>query len=157
MAQQEIDIAKLPTVHGTVHILLSKWYPEPVNSLGEKCKEVLEHKGVRCITHRLPGTLEFGFAAQRLCRLKPAPDAIICLGVVVKGDTLHFEVIVNEATRALGEVSRETGVPIINEILPVLCLADASVRCGDNGLNKGIEAAAAAIEIIHWRKKISPL
>lgn len=157
MVQQAIDIAALPEVRGTVHILLSKWYPDLVRSLCQKCTEVLEAKGVRYVTHRLPGTLEFGFAAQHLCRLDPAPDAIICLGVVVKGDTFHFEMIVNEAGRALGAVSRDTGIPIINEVLPVRCLAEANARCGDDEFNKGIEAAAAAIEIIHWQKENSPL
>ena len=79
-------------------------------------------------------------------------DAVVCLGVVLKGDTMHFEMIIDEVVRGLGEVSRQGRVPIINEILPVTDLAQAKSRAADDGLNKGIEAAVAAIEIIAWRR-----
>ena len=106
------------------------------------------------VTHTLPGTLEFPFAASEVVQANPEVDAIVCLGVVLKGDTYHFEMIIDECVRGLGEVSRAARVPIVNEVLPVTELADAEARAGDDGFNKGIEAAAAAIEIIHWRRQL---
>lgn len=157
--QQAIDITALPDLEGgaSVVILCSKWYTDIVGSLLEKCREVLQRKGVDDITvHTLPGTLEFPFAANEVVHANPDVDAIICLGVVLKGDTYHFEMIIDECVRGLGEVSRSARVPIVNEVLPVNELAHAEARAADDEFNKGIEAAAAAIEIIHWRRRFAP-
>ena len=153
--QQAIDIDALPRLAAPtrVAILRSKWYGEIVGALHDRCVEVLEAKGVdRIESHTLPGSFEFPYAANELAHGERKPDAIICLGVVLKGDTYHFEMIVDECVRGLGEVSRAMRVPIINEVLPVTDIAQAESRAADDPFNKGIEAAAAAIEIIHWRR-----
>ena len=153
--QQAIDIDALPrlTAPTRVVILRSKWYADIIAGLHAKCVEVLTAKGVDEIaTHTLPGSFEFPFAANELINAQDRPDAIICLGVVLKGDTYHFEMIVDECVRGLGAVSRAARVPIINEVLPVTDIAQAESRAADDEFNKGIEAAAAAIEIIHWRR-----
>ena len=167
--QQAIDVAALPNVpHANVVILRSKWYAEIVDSLHAKCVATLAAKQVKNVaTHVLPGSFEFPIAAETLMRRAypngpwhaphrsySRPSAIICLGVVLKGDTYHFEMIVDECVRGLGSVSRKYGVPIINEVLPVTDIAQAEARAADDEFNKGIEAAAAAIEIIHWRGKL---
>ena len=157
--QQAIDVAALPDVPwAKVVILRSKWYAEIVDLLHAKCVETLAAKKVKSVaTHVLPGSFEFPIAAQLLMQrdedsaFRSPPDAIICLGVVLKGDTYHFEMIVDECVRGLGAVARKFGVPIINEVLPVTDIAQAEARAADDEFNKGIEAAAAAIEIIHWR------
>lgn len=153
--QQAIDIDALPTVTGArIAILRSKWYADIVQSLASKCRAVLDAKGIDDIEeHILPGCFEFPYAANELARTKTL-DAIICLGVVLKGDTFHFEMIIDECVRGLGEVSRATRIPIINEILPVAELAQAQARAAPDQFNKGIEAAAAAVEIIHWRRQL---
>ena len=153
--QQAIDIDALPrlTAPTRVVILRSKWYADIVASLHGKCVEVLTAKGVDdIVTHTLPGSFEFPFAANELINAQDRPDAIICLGVVLKGDTYHFEMIVDECVRGLGAVSRAARIPIINEVLPVTDIAQAESRARDDEFNKGIEAAAAAIEIVHWRR-----
>ena len=151
--QQAIDIAALPALPAArVAILCSKWYGEIVAGLRDKCVGVLREKGVVAECHMLPGCFEFPFAANERAKREPKPDAIICLGVIVKGDTYHFEMIADECVRGLGAVSRAERVPIINEVLPVSDIAQARARAGDDGANKGIEAAAAAIEIIAWRR-----
>ncbi len=154
MAQNVVDTSNLPRVTGArVAVLTSKWYGDVVGSLRDRCVEVLNNNGVTDVTsHTLPGCLEFPYAANELIRDDPEIDAIVCLGVVLKGDTMHFEMIVDEVVRGLGEVSRQGRVPIINEILPVTELAQARMRAADDELNKGIEAAVAAIEIIAWRQ-----
>ena len=167
--QQAIDVAALPNVHDAkVVILRSKWYAEIIDSLHAKCVATLAAKQVKDVTtHVLPGSFEFPIAAETLMRRvypngpwnaprprKSGPSAIICLGVVLKGDTYHFEMIVDECVRGLGSVSRKYCVPIINEVLPVTDIAQAEARAADDEFNKGIEAAAAAIEIIHWRRSL---
>lgn len=167
--QQAIDVAALPNVpFARMVVLRSKWYAEIIDSLHAKCVATLEAKGVRDITtHVLPGSFEFPIAAETLMRqlyhsgpaARPSMgqtpiSAIICLGVVLKGDTYHFEMIVDECVRGLGAVSRKYNVPIINEVLPVTDIGQAEARAADDEFNKGIEAAAAAIEIAHWRQAI---
>ena len=157
MAQQALDISTLPEIDGArIAILLSKWYADHVQSLHDKCVEVLRAKGVTDITvHTLPGTFEFPYAAGELAAADPDIDAMICFSVVLKGDTMHFEMIVDECVRGLGEVSRRARIPIINEILPVTDITQAEIRTADDEFNKGIEAAAAAIEIIHWSRSLT--
>lgn len=156
--QEAINVDALPRIDGAeVVVLRSKWYADIVESMYAACARVLEAKGVRQTGYVLPGCYEFPFAANELCRTPSDLGAVICLGVVLKGETAHFEMIVNECVRGLGEVSRRQRMPIINEILPVTDLVQARARAGDDNLNKGIEAAAAAIEIIHWQRELGIL
>ena len=152
MAQQRIETDSLPRVtDARVEILTSKWYPDHVKSMRDACLRVLKQRGVSDVNvHVLPGTMEFPFAASVLAQRTQAPDAIICLSIVVQGETRHFDMIIDEVARGLGAVSRETHVPIINEILPVTDMDQATARTADDEFNKGIEAAAAALEMIAW-------
>jgi len=152
-----VDLSGLPRVNnpGTIHILCSKWYPEFVQSLSSTCERVLrEHGYSRVVVHTLPGSLELPLAARDLLaedRDKNI-DAIICFGVIVKGETYHFEMISNECIRGLGDVMHEFRRPIIVEVIPVMDIAHAAARSADDEFNKGIEAAVAAIEMVAWRQ-----
>ena len=156
MAQAAIDTSKLPRIEGSrIAVLLSKWYPEHVQSMRDKCIELLNKQGAsRIDQHVLPGTLEFPFAAQQLVRRYDDLDAIVCLSVVLEGDTKHFDLIMQACAQGLTSVGRDSGVPVINEILPVTDISQAIARCGDDEFNKGIEAGAAAIEMISWCRKL---
>lgn len=154
--QQALDVSALPKVEGArVAILRSKWYADMIERMHSRCVAVLEGAGVEQVdTHVLPGCLEMPLAASELLR-RPGHgiEAIICLGIVLKGDTMHFEMIVDECARGLGEVSRLRGTPILNEVIPVTDIAQAESRTADDEFNKGIEAAAAAVEIIDWKRR----
>ncbi len=121
----------------------------------EACIRVLAQAGYTKIdVHTLPGSLEVPLAARDLLAEDSAGhiDAVICFGVIVKGDTLHFEMISQESMRALGAVMHEFRKPVIVEILPVFTEQQAIDRASDDDFNKGIEAAVAAIEMIAWRR-----
>jgi 6,7-dimethyl-8-ribityllumazine synthase len=154
-------ITGLPVVEnpGIVHILCSKWYPEIVQSLASTCERVLRGNGYqRIVTHTLPGSLELPLAARDLLAEDKAGeiDAIICFGVIVKGETYHFEMISNECIRGLGEVMHAFRRPVIVEVIPVTDIAHAQARSADDEFNKGIEAAVAAIEMVAWRRQHAP-
>jgi 6,7-dimethyl-8-ribityllumazine synthase len=96
----------------------------------------------------VPGAFEVPVAARRLAG-GGGVDAVICLGAVIRGETAHFELVANEAARGIADVSRETGVPCIFEILATEDLEQARSRAGGSHGNKGWEAAASALEMVH--------
>lgn len=156
--QTAVDVSGLPAIDnpGRIAILKSKWYPEYVESMADACEEVLRQYGYSDVEqHTLPGSLELPLAARDLLAedTEGKIDALVCFGVIVKGATLHFEMISYESMRGLGRVMEDFRRPIVVEILPVFDIKDAAERSADDELNKGIEAAAAAIEMVAWRRK----
>jgi 6,7-dimethyl-8-ribityllumazine synthase len=160
MAMTRVDLSRLPAIDnpGRIAILKSKWYPELVGSMASVCEGVLRSAGYQRIdAHTLPGSLELPLAAADLLATDPLKeiDAIICFGVIVKGETLHFEMICNECMRGLGAISLQYRRPVVVEVLPVFDIEHARARAGDDEQNKGYEAAAAALEMIAWRRRIN--
>jgi 6,7-dimethyl-8-ribityllumazine synthase len=152
-----VDISSLPPIAnpGRIAILKSKWYPEFVENMADHCTALLTDHGYEHIDHHtLPGSLELPLAARDLLAedTEKEIDAIICFGVIIKGDTLHFEMISEESMRGLGQVMHDFRRPVVVEILPVFEVKQAEDRAGNNEFNKGIEAAVAAIEMVAWRR-----
>ena len=103
---------------------------------------------------RVPGAFEISIAARELAETKKY-DAIICLGCLLRGDTAHYDVIVNEVTRGIGQSAQETGVPHAFGVLTCETLEQAIDRAGLKIGNKGFEAALAAVEMASLREAIS--
>ena len=97
-------------------------------------------------TVRVPGAFEIPSAARMLALTKKY-DAIICVGCLLRGDTAHYDVIVNEVTRGIGQSAQETGVPHAFGVLTCDRLEQAIDRAGLKMGNKGFEAALAAVEM----------
>ena len=95
---------------------------------------------------RVPGAFEIPLAARTLAETGKY-DAIICLGCLLRGDTAHYDVIVNEVTRGIGQSAQETGVPHAFGVLTCETLEQAIDRAGLKMGNKGFEAALAAVEM----------
>jgi 6,7-dimethyl-8-ribityllumazine synthase len=95
---------------------------------------------------RVPGSFEIPAAARTLAETKKY-DAIICLGCLLRGDTAHYDVIVNEVTRGIGQSAQETGVPHAFGVLTCDTLEQAIDRAGLKMGNKGFETALAAVEM----------
>jgi 6,7-dimethyl-8-ribityllumazine synthase len=95
---------------------------------------------------RVPGAFEIPLAARTLAQTGKY-DAIICLGCLLRGDTAHYDVIVNEVTRGIGRSAQETGVPHAFGVLTCETLEQAIDRAGLKMGNKGFEAALAAVEM----------
>ena len=103
---------------------------------------------------RVPGAFEIPSAARILAETKKY-DAIICIGCLLRGDTAHYDVIVNEVTRGIGQSAQETGVPHAFGVLTCETLEQAIDRAGLKMGNKGLEAALAAVEMANLNKAIS--
>jgi 6,7-dimethyl-8-ribityllumazine synthase len=96
---------------------------------------------------RVPGAFEIPIAAQHAAR-SGRYDAVICLGCIVRGETPHFEYIASAVAQGLMNGSAATGVPMAFGVLTTNSIEEAIERAGEGQLNKGWEAAAAAIEMV---------
>jgi 6,7-dimethyl-8-ribityllumazine synthase len=103
---------------------------------------------------RVPGAFEIPAAARMLAETGKY-DAILCLGCLIRGDTAHYDVIVNEVTRGIGQSAQETGVPHAFGVLTCDTLEQAIDRAGLKMGNKGFEAALAAVEMANLKKVVS--
>jgi 6,7-dimethyl-8-ribityllumazine synthase len=103
---------------------------------------------------RVPGAFEIPSAARTLAETKKY-DAIICIGCLLRGDTAHYDVIVNEVTRGIGQSAQETGVPHAFGVLTCDTLEQAIDRAGLKMGNKGFEAALAAVEMASLKAVVS--
>ena len=95
---------------------------------------------------RVPGAFEIPLAAKRLAESGDY-DAIVCLGCLIKGDTMHFEYIADAASHGIAQAASSTGVPMAFGVLTTLTEEQAVERSGAGAGNKGREAAAAALEM----------
>ncbi len=98
---------------------------------------------------RVPGSFEIPYVASRLAKDKKY-DSIICLGVVIRGQTPHYTYINNEVAK----VSLDTDLPVIYGVVTADTLEQAVERCGSKSGNKGFTAAMTAIEMVSLLKKI---
>jgi 6,7-dimethyl-8-ribityllumazine synthase len=103
---------------------------------------------------RVPGAFEIPSAARALAETGRY-DALICIGCLLRGDTAHYDVIVNEVARGIGQSAQETGVPHAFGVLTCDSLEQAIDRAGLKMGNKGLEAALAAVEMANLRRAVS--
>jgi 6,7-dimethyl-8-ribityllumazine synthase len=103
---------------------------------------------------RVPGAFEIPSATRALATTGNY-DAIICIGCLLRGDTAHYDVIVNEVTRGIGQSAQDTGVPHAFGVLTCDTLEQAIDRAGLKMGNKGFEAALAAVEMASLKTAIS--
>ncbi|MEN8188371.1 MAG: 6,7-dimethyl-8-ribityllumazine synthase [Thermodesulfobacteriota bacterium] len=95
---------------------------------------------------RVPGAFEIPLIAKKMAAAQKY-DAVICLGVVIRGATPHFDVVVNEVSKGSAQVGLETGVPVMFGVLTTETIEQAIERSGTKAGNKGAEVAVAAIEM----------
>lgn len=103
---------------------------------------------------RVPGAWEIPAAARTVANAGKV-DAIVPLGVLLRGETAHYEAIYNEVARGIGQSQQETGIPHSFGVLTCESLEQALDRAGVKSGNKGFEAAAAAIEMVSLRRKLA--
>lgn len=133
---------------GRFVIVASKYNGRYVNSMMRAAKAELQAAGAEEVkVVRVPGAYEIPVVAGALARQEKPWDAIICLGVIMRGATTHAQHIGDAVSLALAEVQVRHGVPVIHEVLLFENAEQAKVRCLDKDFNRGNEAAQTALEM----------
>ena len=126
-----------------------------VDALLERCVAALKAAGsAEPTVVRVPGSNELPVAIQALADRREF-DALIALGVLIRGDTIHYEVIAYSATHGLQDVAIATRVPVINGVLTVENDEQARERC-HGSTDRGAEFARAALEMADLFRKLRP-
>lgn len=130
-----------------IGIVASAYNAEYVDGMLDAALAVLSESGVDEVELiRVPGAFEVPVVAAKLARRKRNRlGAVICLGVILRGETTHSEHIGQNVSRLLGDIAMETGVPIIHEVLLLENKAQAKERCLSAKTNRGAEAAHTAL------------
>lgn len=102
---------------------------------------------------RVPGSFEIPVAASRLLQ-KNKWDAVIGLGVLIRGATPHFDYIASEVTKGLGQLALQHSTPVTYGIITADTIEQAVERAGTKAGNKGWDAALAAIEMVNLFQEI---
>jgi len=134
-------------------IILSRFNSFLSESLLAGALDCLErHEAGGVDVFKVPGSFEIPFMAKKIA-LTGKYDAVICLGVLIQGDTPHFHYIAAETTKGIAQVSLETGVYCALGVLTADTLEQAIERAGTKGGNKGFDAALAALEMVNASSK----
>ena len=96
--------------------------------------------------YQVPGAFEIPVVVRELVA-KKRPEVVIAVGVILKGKTTHAENLSRSVTDALQQIAVKSGVPVVNVVLSFTSEAQARERCLENEINRGTEAARAAIQI----------
>jgi len=109
---------------------------------------ILRHGGRQedITIYRCPGAFELPMVSKKVA-MSGTADAVIALGVIIRGSTPHFDVIAAEATKGIAQVSLDTMVPVSFGVLTTENLEQAIERAGTKAGNKGFDAAMTAMEM----------
>ncbi len=102
---------------------------------------------------RVPGSFEIPIAVQAIAKYQN-PDAILAFGLIFDGETLHASLIATAVTQALLNISLKESVPVLHEVLVAKNEEQAKARCLSPDINRGTEAARAAIRIVYALRQI---
>jgi len=106
------------------------------------------------VVARVPGAFEIPLVARKLA-LSGDYHAVICLGVIIRGATPHFDVVVSECSKGVAQVGLESGVPVLFGVLTTETIEQAIERSGSKAGNKGSETAVAAVEMANLLEQLA--
>lgn len=139
-----------------VAIVASRWNDFVVSRLVSGATDALERLGASsdAITVvKVPGSFELPMATRRVAQ-SGNYDALICLGVIIRGETSHNEYIAAEVFKGIAQISLETNLPITLGVVTADNLEQAIDRAGAKSGNKGFEAAMAAVELANLYRQL---
>ena len=133
-----------------IGIVVSRFNDIITRRLLEGCLKTLKVKGVNEASVTVvwvPGSFEIPLVAKKLAA-KRSVQCVICLGAVIRGETFHFDLVAREAASGISQVALESGKPVIFGVITTDTIGQADERSGNDGNNKGSEAAEVALEMV---------
>lgn len=129
-------------------IVASQYNSEYVDAMVSAAERAFAEAKASVRVVRVPGAYEIPAVTARLARRKsPRFGAIVCLGVILRGETTHAQHIGEAVSHALVQIQVETEVPVIHEVLLLENRQQAEMRCLSKEHNRGLEAAQTALEM----------
>ena len=137
-------------------LIVSRFNQFITKSLLEGAIDALVQHGVSSedifVVH-VPGAYEIPLIVSKVCNSSRKPDAIVCLGAVIRGATSHFDYVAAESAK-IGQLGVQYQIPVIFGILTTDTIEQAIERAGTKAGNKGAEAALTAIEMVNLFRKL---
>ncbi len=145
---KEIKVSGVKATGGRFVIVASKYNARFVDAMLRAASAVLKKARAEEIqVVRVPGAFEIPLVAFKVATASPAPSAVICLGVILRGATTHAQSISDVVSYSLGTIALQSQVPVIYEVLLLENEQQATERCLSQKHNRGAEAALTAIEM----------
>ncbi len=132
-------------------IIVARWNDFLTAKLLDGAVDALERLGAgedSIEVFRIPGAFEIPLTAQRVAQSGKF-DAVICIAVVIRGETPHFDYVAGEAAKGVTNAALQTGVPVLFGVVTTDTLEQAINRAGVKAGNKGFEAAMSAVELVN--------
>ena len=140
-----------------IGLVASRWNDFMGSRLLEGAKDALIRHGVAeedIDVALVPGSFELPLVAQKMAQ-SGRYDAVVCLGVVIRGATPHFDYIAWEAAKGIAQASWQSGIPVTFGVITSDTIEQAIERAGSKAGNKGVEAALAAIEMANLLRRLA--
>ncbi|HTZ19523.1 MAG TPA: 6,7-dimethyl-8-ribityllumazine synthase [Opitutaceae bacterium] len=153
-----LSAPKASTISGidfTVGIAAARYNEQLVDALLRQVCAGLRFAGVRekrLTIVRVPGANELPSALQLLAH-RARCDVFVALGVLIRGETIHYELIADATSHALQRVALDTRTPVINGVIAVETTAQAAARCGGR-IDRGAEFAQAALAMADLKRRL---
>ena len=144
--------APIEVTGGKALVIEARFYQEIADSMFEGAKRVLEAAGMSVDRLEVPGAMEIPAALQFSA---DAYDAYVVTGCVIRGETYHFEIVCNESARGVSVVGLAHDMAVGNAILTVDTMEQALERADPDRLDKGGDAARAALRMMAIRKQFA--
>ena len=142
-----------------IALVVAKFYPDLSTRLVEGAtNKYLKFSGEPQNLKRfdVPGSFEIPQVAQKLVESKQF-HAIVCLGLVIRGETAHFDYVCDNVTRGVGEIARKADIPVIFGVLTTNSREQAQERLGGSKGHKGEQAMEAALKMMKTLEEIQKL
>lgn len=153
----EYNPDEIPSGEGMkISIVLAEWNLEITGALLDGAVRTLLRHGVReedIRVEHVPGSFELPLGAQLIAE-SGKPDAVICLGCVIQGETRHFDFICQGVTKGIADLNLKYGRPFVFGVLTTDTLQQAKDRSGGKHGNKGDEAAITALKMVQLKKSL---
>ncbi|MEY4199113.1 MAG: 6,7-dimethyl-8-ribityllumazine synthase [Verrucomicrobiota bacterium] len=154
---KKIKAIKSAARGGRFAIVASQYNARYVDGMLRAARAELKQAGAAEVqVTRVPGAFEIPVVAGVLARQTPPWDAVICLGVILQGQTSHAEHVGEAVTTGLMQLAVATGVPMIHEVLVFTHEEQARVRCLSQEFNRGAEAAQTAVKMARVMAQLAP-